>query len=153
MEIVISIQGLESLNAKLTDPDLIGIPARKMFTDLTHTLQNNVQELTPVDTGNLRRSITTSVDPSPIPLWGMVGTNVEYAEPVETGSRPHWTSWTNLNEWAYRHNANVWAVTAAIARRGTRAHNMFSNSAIYIQSVLPDYVARMAADIEEFFNQ
>jgi hypothetical protein len=95
----------------------------------------------------------TSIDPNPQPLWVQVATNVEYAEYVEMGTRPHWTSWTNLNEWAFRHNMNVYAVTATIARRGTRAYHMFTNSTIYIKSVLPEFVAKLAADIESEFGK
>lgn len=151
MEIVVTVEGVDALMAKLENPELIGEPLRKFFNVVTFDLQRNVQELTPVDTGRLRASITQRVDASPVPLWGEVYTNVEYAEFVEMGSRPHWTSWTNLNEWAYRHNRNVYAVQAAIARRGTRAWHMFTNSAAYIQSELPMYVDQMARDVEKEF--
>lgn len=42
-----------------------------------------------VRTGRLRSSITHKVDPSPTPLWAIIGTNVEYAPIVELGARPH----------------------------------------------------------------
>ena len=43
----------------------------------------------PVDTGNLRNSLTTVMDsmPSDDPTLGFVGTNVEYAAFVEFGTR------------------------------------------------------------------
>jgi hypothetical protein len=153
MEIVVNIEGIEELTRKLENPELLAGPTRKFLNEVGLTLQSNIQQLTPVDTGRLRASITTALDPIPQPLWVQVYTNVEYGEPVEMGSRPHWTSWTNLNEWAYRHNMNVWALTAAIARRGTRAHHMFTNSAIFIKSVLPEFVTKLATDIESEFGK
>ena len=153
MDITIQVKGFDELAAKLDNPELLGVPFRNFLDKTTLALQRNVRQLTPVDTGRLRGSIMASVDYATIPLWGEVGTGVEYAQVVEEGGRPHWTSWTNLNEWAYRHNTNVWAVTAGIAKHGTRAHHMFELSAAYIKSKLPDYVADLAKDIEGEFGK
>lgn len=51
------------------------------------TLEANSKREAPVDTGQLRRSITHRVEASG--ERGVVGTNVHYARPVHEGSRPH----------------------------------------------------------------
>lgn len=48
--------------------------------------------IVPIDTGRLRSSLqpgsgVTGIDPSPLPLWAKVGTNVEYAAPLDAGAR------------------------------------------------------------------
>ena len=50
--------------------------------------EKDIKEFTPVDTGNLRNSFNSKVDP----FIGEVSTNVEYAEPVAYGTNlpPSW---------------------------------------------------------------
>ena len=83
----IDLSAIESLGAALEDygEDL----ARELKTamvDTVTTIEKYAKHRCPVDTGNLRSSITPEVDGF---KEGSVGTNVEYAMPVEYGSRPH----------------------------------------------------------------
>jgi HK97 gp10 family phage protein len=55
-----------------------------VITDGVRTIQNTAKDIVPVDTSNLRNSITTRVDSSL--LRGYVSTNVEYAPYVEYGT-------------------------------------------------------------------
>ena len=48
----------------------------------TFKAEKDIKEFTPVDTGNLRNSFNSKVDP----FIGEVSTNVEYAEPVAFGT-------------------------------------------------------------------
>lgn len=50
-----------------------------------HRIERQAKELAPVDTGDLRRSITTDGGR----LAYEVGTNLEYAEYIEEGTSPH----------------------------------------------------------------
>lgn len=50
-----------------------------------HRIERQAKELAPVDTGELRRSITTDGGG----LAYEVGTNLEYAEYIEEGTSPH----------------------------------------------------------------
>ena len=54
----------------------------------TFKAEKDIKEFTPVDTGNLRNSFNSKVDP----FIGEVSTNVEYAEPVAYGTNlpPTW---------------------------------------------------------------
>ena len=54
----------------------------------TFKAEKDIKEFTPVDTGNLRNSFNSKVDP----FIGEVSTNVEYAEPIAYGTNlpPSW---------------------------------------------------------------
>jgi len=56
--------------------------ATKALNKACLTVMNSAKEKVPVDTGNLRNSITYEVDGNE----GIVGTNVEYAPYVEFGT-------------------------------------------------------------------
>ncbi len=153
MDIIIQVKGFEELARKVSDPELLGAPLREFWNGLLPVVVSDIQTTTPVDIGNLRASFqpgrgVTGIDSSPLPLWAQVGSNLDYAPYVESGTPPHWTSWTNLNEWAYRHNTNVWALQRAIARRGTRGHHMVMMAAFNLEITLPQHVQELAQSIE-----
>lgn len=52
-------------------------------------VESEAKARTPVDTGNLRRSITHKTSHDDTKSTVVIGTNVEYAEAVEEGSSPH----------------------------------------------------------------
>ena len=88
----------------------------------TAAVQHDAMVLVPVDTGHLRRSITTDVTP----FVGRVGTNVAYARPVEEGRRPGAPMPPRgvLLEWMRRHDipaAAEFLVRRSIARKGIKA--------------------------------
>ena len=78
----IQLIGLEALLKKL-DKKTITTPLEEGIKKITLWLQRLVQMSTPVDTGRLRASIASEVQP----LYGKVGTIVEYAPFVEHGTR------------------------------------------------------------------
>lgn len=126
----VELQGFEELARRLRDPGLVAGPARRFLTDSALELEAAVKERTPVDTARLRDSITHEVDAHQVPEWARVGTNVDYARPVEEGRRPHWPPLAALQPWARRHGfpagrAGAFLVARAIAARGTKARHMF----------------------------
>ena len=144
MDITIQVTGWDELIKKTQDPSLIGEPMRDFFNNATMEIQGNVQELTPVDTGELRGSITSLVDTSPVPQWGEVTTRLQphYGPDMEYGTEPHWVPIAALIGWASRHGMNPYAIQRKIARYGTRARNFFSvgveNSMAAIQGFIVD---------------
>ena len=56
----------------------------EMLQRIAFLVQANSQRVTPVDTGTLKRSQYTKVDPSG--AWALVGTNIAYARPVHDGT-------------------------------------------------------------------
>ena len=103
---------------------------------LTGIIRSAVIEKTPVNTGALRNSIMEDTLEAPDgTIIGRVGTNIEYALPVEFGSRPHFPPIDPLTYWARRkfglseaEARNVaFAVAHKIAKKGTKAYRMFEH--------------------------
>ena len=91
----------------------------------------------PIDTGRLRSSLqpgsgTTGIDPSPVPLWFKVGTNVEYAAPLDSPETrdPH-----------YR----------AGPSEGKPTKGWLSDSPKHVAASIEALYPRLAADIEAAF--
>ena len=85
--IQIDLPAVESLGAALGDFSVALAKELKVaMTDTVTTIEKYAKHRCPVDTGNLRSSITPEIDGF---KEGSVGTNSEYAMPVEYGSRPH----------------------------------------------------------------
>ena len=65
-----------------------GEKVQKTVRKATFKAEKDIKEFTPVDTGNLRNSFQTKIEP----YLGEVFTNVEYAEPVAYGTNlpPSW---------------------------------------------------------------
>lgn len=106
----------------------LGPGLRKGFNRAGLYLGGLVKEKTPVDTGHARNSVTHLVSSDTIPGWLQVGSNVPYMRTLEEGSKPHLVPVEALERWAKRKRVNVWAVRAAIAKRGTKPHWMFRDA-------------------------
>ena len=73
----------------LTDiGDHFGEKVQKVVKKATFKAETDIKFFTPVDTGNLRNSWKSEVQP----YLGIVSTNIEYAEPVAYGTNlpPSW---------------------------------------------------------------
>ena len=73
------------------------------------TAEGYAKKLCPVDTGNLRNSITHQVDPSESAAY--VGTNVEYAAYVELGTGKYYPG-GRPTPWTYQDAKGEWHWTA-----------------------------------------
>ena len=149
MDYTITVTGWDELIKKCNDPAVLGEPMRDFFTKSTLEIQRDTQELTPVDTGRLRASFTSMVDPSPMPLFGQMGTVVEYAPYVEFGTRPHFPPISALRAWGASHGINPYLVARAIARRGTRARLMLQTAINNNMSNLNTWLGEAARSIED----
>jgi len=102
--------------------------------------KNKAQELSPIDMGKLRASITYEA-----PLYtskgtmGRVGTNTMYARYMEEGTRPHFPPVSALKGWAKRVLGNenlAYVVAKKIAQRGTKGRFYFKGALEYAQPIL-----------------
>lgn len=136
----IEIQGIDRLLKKV-ERDVLSGPWKKAMQESLNDIQEEVRGHTPVDTGNLKGSITTKLDQNPMPLWGSVQTLVPYAKPLEYGTgrlsdgpgssrQPFRPPASALQGWATRHGfANGYQVAAIIFKNGgTRPRRMFRDS-------------------------
>lgn len=53
----------------------------------TGEMERHAKRMCPVDTGRLRNSVTTAIEPDDDSVSMYVGSNVEYAPPVELGTK------------------------------------------------------------------
>ena len=121
--ITVDTREIEALGAKLVNArPVVERHLTVAMTRSTAQVQHDAMATVPVDTGHLRRSITTDVTP----FVGRVGTNVPYAEVVEKGRRAGapMPPPAALGPWARRHGipaGAVFAIALAIGRRGIPA--------------------------------
>ncbi|WP_418775900.1 HK97 gp10 family phage protein [Intestinibacter bartlettii] len=81
MEIKIQVEAGELFNVKNVENEVSNLVKSTLYGIETDAKRN-----CSVDTGRLRGSITTNITGK---MSGECGTNVEYAEDVEYGTRPH----------------------------------------------------------------
>lgn len=165
------VEGLAELHAKLNGDALLGKPMAAAFTKSVLLLKGEVKRGTPVNTGRLRASVTHAIDGAPIPLWGQVGTNVQYAEAVEygtglvsdspkSGKKRHWPPIAltqpggALAVWAGRHNMNPAAVWWAIGvRGGIKPKRMFRDALKNNEAKVVGFFADAAKAIAESWGK
>lgn len=140
--IVIKVEGLDKLIRKLGPEAILGKPLRGAFFASGAVLETSAKKRAPVDQGHLRASITHEEDPSPVPIWGRVGTNLKYAPYMEYGTGrnsdgPGGKAFHNppakaLEGWARRHNIEGGgaAVAAMIRRKGGLKPRRFLRGAL-----------------------
>ena len=74
----------EKLLRKFNNTDTVEKDVSKLVKDTLYNIEKDAKRSCPVDTGRLRGSITTNIIST---YSGECGTNVEYAEYVEYGTR------------------------------------------------------------------
>ena len=121
--ITVDVREVEELAAKfVASQPVVRKHLTVAMTRATAQVERDAKVTVPVDTGHLRRSITTDVTP----FVGRVGSNAPYAEVVEKGRRAGapMPPPAALEPWARRHGipaGAVYAVALAIRRRGIPA--------------------------------
>lgn len=107
------IEGLDSLNFKL---GLLGSPelAKRFLRKAGSMVERDAKRNCPVDTGNLRSSITHEV----VDETCAIGTNVEYAPYVHQGTGIYATDGSGRNTpWSYQDEEGHWHTTIGMPPR------------------------------------
>ena len=86
-ELSVRVEGLDRLLRKLDGQALLVEPVRTMLQRSAFQVQREAMARTPRVTGTLQRSMTTFVDPAPIPQFARIGTAIEYGPFIEFGYR------------------------------------------------------------------
>lgn len=81
--------------------------------------REQITENESIHTGELRRSVHFQFLNK---LNVVIEPEAKYADFVEKGTRPHWTSVRNLERWARFRGINPYVLQRSIARKGTKAH-------------------------------
>lgn len=148
MEITYKVEGLDKLLQKTSAPaSLIGPAMRTALTKSALLVEGEAKRLVPVDTGNLRRTITHRVDSAAIPTFAEIGTNAPYAKAVHEGRRagaaPPPTQ--ALAGWASRHKIPAGALFALARRIGRKG--------IKGRPFLKDALAAMRGRVDGALNE
>ncbi len=121
----IEIGGLEAVRRKLGSP-LVRDALRAAMVKSVLVVEGAVKERTPVDTGTLRRSVRSRVQP----LEATIGSRLSYAPPVEFGRRPgRMPPVAAVERWARTRGIPPFVLARAIGRRGTKGAHMFRDAA------------------------
>lgn len=153
-KITYEVKGLAELLAKTSAPAaLLGAPLRKGLTTSALLVQGEAQRLVPVDTGNLRRTITHRVDGAALPTFAMVGTNAQYAVTIHDGRRAGKAPppVQALLGWARRHGIpsdRVYLVARAIGRKGFKGRPFLTNALAAMRGQIDRALGQTARDIE-----
>lgn len=150
LQISYEVKGMAELVGKLQGGSgLIAAPLRTALTRSALLVQGEAQKLVPVDTGNLRRTITHRVDSAPIPTFAIIGTNAPYAIYVHEGRRPgKMPPVQALLGWARRHGVNPYVLARAIGRRGIRGRPFLRNALQRMRGQIDGALRTAARQIE-----
>lgn len=149
MPVDMDVRGLIETQEKMEQviKGLNGAPILRAYQRATLLVQRTAKQLAPVDTGQLRASITPDVRQSWNRVQGVVGTNVVHGPFMELGTRPHWPPLAALATWARRHGTTAFVVARAIARKGLKARRYLQRAveqnATAIQNIIGDGVAKI----------
>jgi len=118
-----------------------GGPARVVHEELltameygVNVMQGAIVPLVPVDRGTLRNAVQNTIQGQGVDVVGRVFNPMAHGLPVELGARPHFPPAQALLGWVQRKlgisdpreaRSVAWLVARAIARRGTKAVEMF----------------------------
>ena len=148
-DVRITVEGDARLRKTLSDPLLIKGPIAGFLKRSALTIELNAKTSAPVDTGRLRSSIITDIQP----LSARIGPTVEYAPYVEFGTRPHWAPMGALQPWAGRHGFGAgakgdWLVRFIISKRGTKAHPFMRPAAQKSLAAVRGFANQMLTEIK-----
>lgn len=101
-------------------PALVAQYIWDMSAEMAFFLEAESKDRAPTDVGRLKGSISTSLGVGVGGLGAIVKTGTNYAAAVHEGSKPHWTSIRNLEDWSRRKGINPYIVQLAIAKHGTK---------------------------------
>jgi len=152
MNVTVTVKGTEDLEGKLTDA-LYAKPVSRFFGKAGHTIQGRAMDNAPRWDGNLVNSIAVERDTAVPERFVRVGTNAEYAAPVEEGSRPHWAPLTALAPWAEDHGIEPFVLQRHIAIHGTKPHPFLRPALEDSEADIRGFMGQLANDIRDQASQ
>lgn len=151
MEITINLDKTGELAALWRQaPSICRDELLRAMTEVDLLVQREVQEATPTAAGTLRSSIHSEETISATGVIGMVRSPLNYAEPVELGTKPHFPPVEALADWVRiklgisdeREARSVaFLIARKIASKGTEGTHMFKKTMARVE---PQLDARFA---------
>lgn len=146
--IVVRIEGLEQLRAKLTSSRVDG-PVNRFLDRGAIFIQGAGRRHAAVDTGRMRNSIGVETSGH---RERRVGPGAEHGLYVEKGTAPHFPPPAALDGWARRHGfQSGYQAARAISRSGTKAQPFMGPAAEEGEGFVRAQVAVLAAEVESAY--
>ena len=148
MNLKIEIKNLDKIKKALAkSPMTIGKYVNEAIQKSIYQIERTTKPKIPFGaSGGLKGSFFTQFST----LRGAIGWGAQYAIFVHEGTRPHWTSVKNLEEWAAKKGINPYAVQRSIARKGTKAQPFLKEGLAEAENNIQKYFAE---GLENTLNQ
>ena len=146
--ITVRIDGLDALQRKLVGARA-DAPVARFLDRGALLIQRGAREKATVDTGRMRNSIGVE---SPSLRERRIGPNVDYAEHVEFGTRPHWPPPGAMSGWARRHGMSDYQARRSVAMKGTKAQPFMQSAADEAEGGIRMLVPVLASELESAYQ-
>lgn len=152
-QLTVEVNGLQAIEGKLKNPQLVAAPLKTLLTDLGLLAQRVARQEAPRDTAGLQRSLGLEVKP----LYATVSTALNYAPVMEFGRRPgaRMPPPDALAGWARRHGlpaSALFVLARAIGRRGIKGRFFMAKAKTAVEAALPGRVDKMGKEIEKLWG-
>ena len=154
----VTVSSDEVARALRASPVLIDEEMVPAILEAQFLLEREIRENTPTSgAGTLRDSIgSLPITFSPAAISAEVGTALAYAQPVETGSRPHRPPVEPLAEWVQRKLGKspdeakgiAWAIAGKIAKEGSKGVYMFREGLAQTQGQILEILGGVRAVLD-----
>ena len=152
----IEIEGLEELEVKLTDPELVGKPKRQMLEDAAKIGQNAAVEGISGGTGIAERSIHKNVTPTTAKIYSMIDDDrvksIEEGRPPGANPRrilPQIIRWKE----AVGHPESGREIALEIEAKGTKGKRFFARAREVVEGEIPRLLSEMSRKIKGAFRR
>lgn len=153
MEIKVDLVRLAEIQSMLAQvPAVTERHTRIAITKGLMLLQREIAEATPTGANQLLRKsiIAQPVQVSESGLIGVVGTSLNYAVPVEIGTRPHFPPLAPLQDWVVaklgiekkRAKSVAFLIARKISKQGTKGAFMFRDTFKRLQPTINGYFSQ-----------
>jgi len=156
LQLEIKVENQAEISRALKSRKLVKEPLLRFLRQAGFLVEAAAKKRATVDTGRMRASITSNVDPRA--LTTTIAPTVDYAAHVEFGTAPHFPPPSALQPWARRHGfpsgmAGAMLVARAIARRGTKARPFMAPALEASTGPINKLLNAMALKIEQVWGR
>ena len=153
MRLIANLRGDDILIRTMHPPRLIGPPSHELMRRFGEIAREAVRDEAPQGvTGNLKGSIDFQADGGAISEWVRVGSNLDVAEWVHEGTKPHMPPVAAITPWALSKGIPPWALAIRIKRMGTLPNPFLRRGFARAETQIGHLMTVMARSVERRFG-
>lgn len=157
----IELIGSDELRRAMRDPEFVKGPATNFIRSVAFEVLGHAQQNAPSNFGRLRNSLTVDLKSRTGEVSATVGSNLQYAKPIEYGSRPHFPPLAPIELWvrrklrvpANRVRSVAFLVARKIARHGTPAQPFLGPALEQSKGFIDSAMRDLGAEIERKWSR